>query len=293
MSTAELPLNQLCEHAVKAATAAGRYIRSVDREQVQAQYKAAGSSAASQLVTEVDYHCEAIIFQHLEESCAQWNIAFVGEESAGHATEDRLSKPYFWCIDPLDGTLPFVEGRPGYAVSIALVAQSGDPLIGVVYDPHTQTLIHAINGQGVVRDNTTVFAQRAEVSRLRVLADMSFAQHREFAALESIIDACSRRMQLDGFDLVYGNGAVKNACQVLEFPAACYFKLPKTEEGGGSIWDFAATACIAKEAGAWVSDIHGQTLDLNRRDSSFMNHQGVMFASCDAIACFLIAALAR
>ena len=87
---------------------------------------------------------------------------------------------------------------------------------------------------------------------------------------------------------MYGSGAVKNAWQVIESNQACYLKLPKKEDGGGSIWDFAATACIACETGTWVSDIHGQPLALNRRDSTFMNHKGVIFASNNTIAEFLI-----
>ena len=46
-------------------------------------------------------------------------------------TEDdggRLRADYFWCVDPLDGTLPFIEGRPGSAVSIALIARDGTPV---------------------------------------------------------------------------------------------------------------------------------------------------------------------
>ena len=52
----------------------------------------------------------------------------------------RLELNYFWCIDPLDGTLPFIEGKVGYAVSIGLVSRDGTPLIGVVCDPYHQTL---------------------------------------------------------------------------------------------------------------------------------------------------------
>ncbi len=37
----------------------------------------------------------------------------------------------------MDGTLAFINGHPGFAVSIALVAQDGTPQIGVVYDPST------------------------------------------------------------------------------------------------------------------------------------------------------------
>ena len=83
---------------------------------------------------------------------------------------------------------------------------------------------------------------------------------------------------------------------MLESSHACYVKLPKKDDGGGSIWDYAATACIAREArtetrSAWVSNVFGQDLELNRRESTFMNHQGVIFASNKQIAELLITQL--
>ena len=70
-----------------------------------------------------------------------------------------------------------------------------------------------------------------------------------------------------------------NACWVLERPAACHFKFAKPQAGGGSLWDYAATACLFQEAGAAVSDVYGDPLDLNRADSTFMNHRGAVYAS--------------
>ena len=84
-------------------------------------------------------------------------------------------------------------------------------------------------------------------------------------------------------------GAVMNAMSVIECAvmekqnpqhnAACYIKLPKPQLGGGSLWDFSATACLATATDTWVSDIHGNPLDLNRHDSNYMNHQGVLYVS--------------
>jgi 3'-phosphoadenosine 5'-phosphosulfate (PAPS) 3'-phosphatase len=102
------------------------------------------------------------------------------------------------------------------------------------------------------------------------------------------LNCCAKDSGLEGVEVIYGSGAVKNACQVLDYGAACYVKMPRPEEGGGSIWDFAATACILPEAGAWASNIYGQPLALNRPDSTFMNHQGVIYASTERIARYLI-----
>lgn len=286
-----LPLQQLCDAAIRAATAAGEFIQSVDRTKIDRQYKDAGSTAASQLVTDVDLASETIIRKCLDESCTALDIAFVGEESSQGSPEEvseRHTKSHFWCVDPLDGTLPFVAGNPGYAVSIALVRKTGEPLLGVVYDPSNKNLIHGIKGQGVYNKGVP-FNTGSELSnKLMVFADASFQEQSNYDNVREVLNASAQRVGLKGVELIYGSGAVKNACQVLEYPAACYVKLPKSEPGGGSIWDFAATACIVREAGAWASDIHGQALNLNRSGSTFMNREGVLFASTEQIARLLI-----
>lgn len=292
-------MQMLCNNAIKAAQEAGQWIEQFDRHNLQKKFKNVGSSEASQIVTEVDIRSEKIIRKRLQEISEPLNIAFVGEESSlstpplnnwGNAYE-RFEKPYFWCVDPLDGTLPFTQGRSGYAVSIALVEQSGKPIIGVVYDPASQVLYHAIKGQGCYQ-NLAPFHQIKHTSKsLMVYADASFKTHPKYESSVIALEKCAQTLCLDDVTFIYGSGAVKNACQALDSSPACYLKLPKKEDGGGSIWDYAATACIAHEAGAWASNIHGQLLALNRRNSTFMNHEGVIFASNNQIAQTLINAL--
>lgn len=290
----QLPLKALRDVAIDAAVAAAQYIQGVDRSELQAQFKNAGSSSASQIVTSVDVRAEAIIRHHLQPSALEWNIAFVGEESVHTLPgrdQERFQKPYFWCVDPLDGTQPFVQGRPGYAVSIALLDRLGTPLIGVVYDPSHSTLSHAIRGQGADCDELLARNAKRSSSSLVVFADASFETHPRAAEAKAALKACAKEFELGEETFIYGSGAVKNACQVLGSEAACYLKLPKPTDGGGSVWDYAATACITSEAGGWVSNIFGQHLDLNREDSTFMNHHGVLYASNEKIARYLIAAL--
>ncbi len=289
-------LQNLCSAAIDAGQEAARCIESVDRHELKRCFKDAGSTAASQLVKVVDMRSEDIVRQRLLTISESLDIAFVGEESCLTASVDaraRFEKDYFWCVDPLDGTLPFVEGRPGYAVSIALVEQSGQPVIGVVVDPTHQTVYHAIAGHGCYRDKLPLTQLKTEEASnsLLVYSDASFKTHADYELAVSALEQCARHLGLDGVVFNYGNGAVKNACKVLEARHACYVKLPKKEEGGGSTWDFAATACLAIESGGWASNVHGQPLALNRRGSTFMNHDGVVFASNKEIAHFLINAL--
>jgi len=141
----KVQLQTLCKTAIQAAQKAGQWIEQFDRQNLQRTFKNAGNSEASQIVTEVDIRSEEIIRQQLQNISEPLSIAFVGEESSNTSSSllnssfasatdnahERFKKPYFWCVDPLDGTLPFAEGREGYAVSIALVEKSGEPLIGV------------------------------------------------------------------------------------------------------------------------------------------------------------------
>ena len=61
--------------------------------------------------------------------------------------------------------------------------------------------------------------------------------------------------------------------------SSLYVKASKKESGGGSIWDFAATACIYQELGLPATNFEGGRLDLNRKDGTFMNHEGVFYAN--------------
>ena len=195
----------------------------------------------------------------------------------------RFQKEYFWCIDPLDGTLPFTKKEPGYSVSIALVAKCGKPQIGVVYDPVHDVLWEAAIGRGVKKnDQPWMMNSNSEV--LTFTYDRSFEKHPE---RQRVLDELNSYAQAIGLTKVHATqygGAVINACHALESAPGCHFKFAKPEEGGGSIWDYAATACLFEQAGASVSDVYGDALDLNRSDSTFMNHRGAVYATDASLA---------
>lgn len=290
-------VHQLLDVASHAAVQAGQFIAQFDRSAIEVERKLGGSSVASQVVTQVDTACEAIIHQLLEPTFDAFDIAFLGEESAASYPIDqhpRLIKPYFWCVDPLDGTLPFTENVAGYAVSIALVERSGKPIFGVVYDPCSATLY-----QGMAKHEALVIeplllrqglAWQPELGNnsaelpLTLLFDRSFTKHELFTEVVRAMEAWASQAGFAGINVEHQAGSVINAIRVLERAPACYFKFPKAAQGGGSLWDFAATAAIANAAGAWASDIHGDVLALNQADSLYMNRRGAAFASSEQLA---------
>ena len=284
LSTSDL--SELADLAILAASQAGQMIaRSRPRE---IQYKdmqatARDKSLASQVVTEIDRHSEDIILGILTPTLERFELGLLTEEQDDDG--GRLTNDYFWCIDPLDGTLPFIEGSHGYAVSIALVGSDGTPVIGVVFDPVEATVLHAISEVGAFRNHRPwPTGKRPWGDVLSVFADRSFLVSNDHDVVVDALGQIAQDMGLAGLRLHATSGAVMNACGVLANPPACYVKYPRPTNGGGSLWDFAATACLFYEVGAVATDIHGGPLDLNRADSSYMNHRGVLFATDEVLA---------
>jgi myo-inositol-1(or 4)-monophosphatase len=124
--------------AREAAEAAGdviaRYATS-DRE--------SWDKAEDSPVTKADLDANRIICERIQ--AAFPGDAILSEETADSA--DRLSAERVWIIDPLDGTKEFIEGVPQFAVSIAL-AQRGDPVVGVVYQPLSRECFWGTQGGG-------------------------------------------------------------------------------------------------------------------------------------------------
>lgn len=271
-----MDLGELTKLAVKAAVEAGELIRSYQDREVEVLHKEGGDTYASQVVTEVDRKAQDAILRVLQPCCEALDLAVLTEESEDDRS--RFEKDYFWCIDPMDGTLPFIRREPGYSVSIGLVAHDGSPQIGVVYDPVHDVLWQATKGQGV-RRNGEPWTLDSTGDELTFTYDRSFTDRpeREFVLRE--LEGYAQSLGLKGLVATQFGGAVINACHALEAAPGCHFKFAKPQEGGGSLWDYAATACLYEEAGAVVSDVHGEPLELNRPDSTFMNHRGAVYAT--------------
>ncbi len=279
MKLSDTELTELAELAIEAATAAGEMIARTRPEQIE--HKSDSGSLASQVVTEVDRRSEAIILETLRPTLERFELGLLTEEQPDDGGRFRAN--YFWCIDPIDGTLPFIEGTPGYAVSIALVRRDGTPTIGVMYDPVGKMVIHAIAGAGAFRNGQPWKLQASPCTALSLFTDKSFLASEERVEITTGLEEIARDLGLAGLHVDASAGAVMNACKVLANPLACYLKLPK-QDGGGSLWDYAATACLFREAGASATDLHGHPFALNRPDSTLMCHRGILFATNETLA---------
>ncbi len=269
-------LLHLTNIAITAALSAGKVIQQSMNDDVLVEKKNVGTSYAAQVVTEVDRKCETAILTHLLPTCGEFDIALLSEETEDDGS--RFDKDFFWCIDPMDGTLAFIKKQPGFSVSIALVAKDGTPCIGVVFDPCTNTLYYAIKGNGVYK-NRTPWQIKHTNDHLTYVTDRKLKDTPHAAKIEEWLNKRAEQLGLIGVKEISGAGSVLNAIHVLENGPACMLKLQKKESGGGSIWDFAATACIYQELGLPATNFEGGKLDLNRKDGTFMNHEGVFYGN--------------
>lgn len=276
----------ICEAASHAASAAGEYIQSQFNANPRIQHKEGGASTASQVVTEVDAGAQEIILSHLEEITTSHDFGLLTEEAVDDMS--RTQKDYFWCIDPMDGTLPFVEGKTGYAVSIALVSQKGDPVIGVVVVPDQSLCYSSIKGAGVLVNNEPfVRGVNGASDILHVFMDRSFQKETYCEQVTSELDQWAKEQRLTGVRYNWALGAVRNALGVMTSEMGCYFKFPKEPQGGGSTWDYAATRLFFEELGMCVSDASGNRIHLNQAETTFMNTVGVLYATHSPLSTFI------
>ena len=268
--------------AQQAAREAGQYIQSQFNNFQYSQHLKGDELMASTVVTEVDFKAQEMIITHLNDSIEKYDLGLLTEETDDN--HSRLEKDFFWCIDPLDGTLPFVTHQSGYAVSIALVAKSGDPVIGVVYIPDTKVCFSGVKGHGVTRNGQLIDRDEIEDDgTVHFFMDRSFTKSPFLSyVIEELDDLIADIGEEDGVKQISYHehfGAVRNALGTMMSHRSCYFKFPKKTKGGGSIWDFAATRLFFEELGLFVSTAQGNTLHLNNPSTTYMNEDGVLFAT--------------
>ncbi|MBP1820906.1 inositol monophosphatase [Mycobacterium sp. OAE908] len=188
-------------------------------------------------VTVVDTETERLLRDRLAE--LRPGEAILGEEEGGPTGRDGLT----WVLDPIDGTVNFVYGIENYAVSVA-VQRGGVSLAGAVANVPAGLLYSAALGHGahVRRDGVaTSLRSSAAVELSMSLVGTGFSYSREERARQAEI--------LTGLlpavrDVRRIGSAALDLCMVAAGALDAYY------EDGVHVWDWAAGALIAAEAGA-------------------------------------------
>jgi myo-inositol-1(or 4)-monophosphatase len=192
-------------------------------------------SSPTDVVTQTDLRAEGLIRQLIQESTPAAGV--LGEE--GETTEPgaRLQ----WVIDPLDGTVNFLYGVPLFAVSIA-AALDGEVVAAAVIDVLRDELFSAHLGGGARRDGEPIVVSGcASLPSALVATGFSYK-----AQLRDLQGEVAHRLLSRTRDLRCFGSAALELCWVACARVDAYYQRD-TE-----IWDRAAGALIAAEAGAWT-----------------------------------------
>jgi len=221
------------------ADAAGHAIRPLFRGKWEQERKADKSP-----VTEADRAAEAAMRALIEERCPSDGI--IGEEYGTH--NEGAGRQ--WVLDPIDGTISFMAGRPIFGTLIALL-QDGWPVLGVIDQP-----IAGERWVGRIGEATTFNGLPVRTRSCKELSDATIASSGpqyftddQGAAFMSLAAQTSQIAVWGGDCYNYGllaSGHMDIVC-----------------EAGLKLYDYAALVPIVEGAGGMMSDWQGNPLDAN------------------------------
>ncbi len=129
---------------------------------LEIEYK---NKARTDPVTEADKAVEAYLVEAVGQRFP--THAVLGEE--GHDPEGEFE--FEWIVDPIDGTINFINRLPFFAVSIGVLHRRR-PVVGALHFPLSGQTLHARRGGGAFQDGTPIHVHPATEPSGRVTAGM-------------------------------------------------------------------------------------------------------------------------
>jgi len=222
---------QLRAMAVEIAKSAGALL--AKRPEV---FDISQKSSAVDFATQMDIAAEKLIVEQI--LAKRPDDGIIGEEGSARPSTSGFT----WVIDPLDGTVNYFYGIPGWNVSIAVKDSSG-VVAGAVYSPTTNSLWSASLGAGATFNGTKIACNDPVALDRAILATGFSYDVRERVAQGAIVASLLPRIR----DFRRNGAAAVDLCYVAMGALDGYF------EAGLKEWDLAAGGLIAREAGALVS----------------------------------------
>ncbi len=189
----------------------------------------------------------------------------------------------FWALDPIDGTKGFLRGDQ-YAIALALV-EEGKVKLGILGCPNLYVnlkqplgekgcLFAAYNGKGSVQldkngtNKRAIFVSSVKNPSEAIITESVESDHANHLAhrrLGERLHIVQSSLKMDS-QAKYGVLARGEVTLYLRVPS------PTEPEYRENIWDHAAGAIIAEEAGGKVTDVFGRPLDFSSGIKMAKNH---------------------
>jgi len=226
--------------AIEIAREAGKILREEFDRPAQISYK-----GDVDLVTQADKRSEKCIVARLQEYFPEHSVA--AEEGSGQ----EHNSDFRWHVDPLDGTTNFAHGYPCFSISIAL-AQRGNLLAAVVYNPFYEELFAAARGAGATLNGKPISVAK-NTSLSTSLLCTGFPVHKRLA---------NPNIHYYWDFTLRSHGVRRDGSAALDLASVAAGRFDGFWEFGLKPWDTAAGVLLVEEAGGKVSDFSGQPYQL-------------------------------
>lgn len=223
-------------HLAQVARAAGVLIMQARKAGIVATYKDDHSP-----VTHADEAANEHIVQALSRDFP--HIPIVSEEATN--AQPLTPNPFFWLVDPLDGTRGFIRGEDEFTVNIGLIEQQR-PVAGVIYLPATGALYVASDQAGAFR---SLHGEAWEPIHVRVPEGKKRSVI--MSAYHASPDMDSALAGYEVTEKVRASSSLK-FCYIAEGRADLYPRTGPTME-----WDTAAGHAIVLAAGGQMTQLDG------------------------------------
>lgn len=217
----------------------------------------------SNVVTESDFRSEEYIRSAISKTYPEHSI--LGEE---HGFENKNSR-YTWIIDPLDGTSNFAAKIPWFGILIALL-KNNHPVISGAYLPMSDEMYLATKNGGATKNGQKIHAsEESDLSKLLCCYSLDF--QKDIQKTENEVQIIKR--------LVRNCQNLRSTNSLIDFCFVADGRLGATINQSMKIWDIAAPQLILEEAGAKVSDIHGNDIVYTPSDQSITQNYTAVAAN--------------
>ena len=196
-------------------------------------------------VTAADKRTEKIIIEELLKAHPDYGIL---SEEIGEINKEN--KDHRWIIDPIDGTLNFLNGIPHFAISVGY-EEKGEIVCGLIFDPIKNETFFAEKGSGAFFNNSRIRVSKKNKLKNSILVTggPKFDNPKkndifqEYIKVSNLVDAPVRK---------FGSAALS-----LSYVAAGRFDA--YWEWALNYWDIAAGIVILKEAGGFIEFMEPET----------------------------------
>ena len=222
---------ELLKIADSVARAAGKHL--MNRP---ASFTFTEKSSAVDFATQMDKQAEELIVKQL--LTYRPDDGIIAEEGSAKESKSGIT----WVIDPLDGTVNYLYGLPGWNVSIAAKDKDG-VVVGVVNAPSIDGFWSGIRGGGATYNGVKIKCNDpVELGKALLGTGFAYDLNLRVSQGETMAKLLPRIR-----DLRRNGAAAVDLCYVAMGALDGYFESSLNE------WDHAAGGLIAIEAGAVVS----------------------------------------